>query len=83
LFPPYINEIGVWIRVKISINGAEVILEKEITVEKLLNTQQVNMPQYVTVQINEEFISRDDFSELRVKDGDVVEFLYFMGGGSR
>ncbi len=67
---------------KIQANGKEVLLEKELTVKELLGTQNVEMQDYVTVQINDEFVSRDDFESIIVKDGDVVEFLYFMGGGS-
>lgn len=67
---------------KIQVNGKEVVLEKELTVKELLGTQNVEMQDYVTVQINDEFVNRDDFETLLVKDGDVVEFLYFMGGGS-
>jgi sulfur carrier protein len=67
---------------KIKVNGKEVQLEKELSVKELLVEQKVEMPDYVTVQINEEFILRGDFETLLVKDGDVVEFLYFMGGGT-
>ena len=38
-------------------------------------------PEYVTVTINDEFIARDNFDTAILKDGDSVEFLYFMGGG--
>ena len=38
---------------------------------------------YVTVSINDEFVSRDEHDSIVLKDGDVVEFLYFMGGGAR
>ncbi len=68
---------------KIQANGKEVVLEKELTVKELLGTQNVEMQDYVTVQVNDEFVNRDDFETLLVKDGDVVEFLYFMGGGQR
>lgn len=67
---------------KIQANGKEVILEKELTVKELLSTQNVEMQDYVTVQINDEFVNREEFDTLLVKDGDVVEFLYFMGGGA-
>ena len=39
--------------------------------------------EYVTVTINDEFITKADVPETEVKDGDVVEFLYYMGGGAR
>lgn len=68
---------------KIQANGKTVELEKELTVNELLADQEVNMPEYVTVQLNDAFVSRADFDTVRVKDGDVVEFLYFMGGGAQ
>ena len=36
-------------------------------------------PEYVTVSVNEEFIDHDSFQERILKEGDDVEFLYFMG----
>ena len=36
----------------------------------------------VSVQLNEEFVDRDDFGTTILKEGDVIDFLYFMGGGS-
>lgn len=67
---------------KITVNGKELVLEKELTVEEILEVQNVEMKQYVTVQINEEFVNREDFAKIVIKENDVVEFLYFMGGGS-
>ena len=37
---------------------------------------------YVTVSINEEFVPSEQVESTVLKDGDNVEFLYFMGGGS-
>ena len=65
----------------IFVNGKSIPFEKTITVKELLTVQKVEMPEYVTVQINEEFIAKEDFETFAVKDGDAVEFLYFMGGG--
>ena len=36
---------------------------------------------YVTVSVNDEFAKSADFETQQLKDGDNVEFLYFMGGG--
>ncbi|GAE90112.1 sulfur carrier protein ThiS [Acetivibrio straminisolvens] len=66
----------------IKVNGKDVSLEKEVTVKELLEIQKVEMADYVTVQINDELLDRKDFETLTVKEGDVVEFLYFMGGGA-
>lgn len=66
----------------IKVNGKEVNLENEVTVKELLVLQQVQMPDYVTVQVNDELVDQGRFNEVVVKDQDSIEFLYFMGGGS-
>ena len=67
---------------KVKINGEDVVLEKTVTVEELLILQKVEMPDYVTVQINEEIIEHDQFAIRQINAGDEIEFLYYMGGGS-
>lgn len=66
---------------KIKVNGYEIVLEKAVSLKELLVLQQVRMPEYVTVQLNEEFISAGDFEDTYINDGDDIEFLHFMGGG--
>jgi sulfur carrier protein len=68
---------------KIVINGEDVILEQAVTVEELLILQKVEMPDYVTVQINDEIIEHDQFALRVINAGDEIEFLYYMGGGSK
>jgi sulfur carrier protein len=36
----------------------------------------------VSVQVNEEFVDREEFATLQLNEGDEVDFLYFMGGGA-
>jgi sulfur carrier protein len=67
---------------EITVNGKKETLAKELKVRELLQTLKVEMPEYVTVQINEELIDKADFDRLVVREGDAVEFLYFMGGGA-
>ena len=52
-----------------------------ITIAELIEEEKVETPEYVSVSVNEEFIQRDEFPTYALKEGDVVEFLYFMGGG--
>lgn len=52
-----------------------------LTVAQLIKDENVETPEYVTVTINDEFVQSGTFEETVLKDGDVVEFLYFMGGG--
>ena len=52
-----------------------------LTLPELIAQENVEMPEYVTVSVNEEFIATEDKESTVLKEGDNVEFLYFMGGG--
>ena len=68
---------------KIKVNGEERSIEKEtLTISTLLDSENVKMPEMVSVEYNGEMLERENFSTQSLKDGDVVEFLYFMGGGN-
>jgi sulfur carrier protein len=41
------------------------------------------MPEAVSVQLNGNFVKRENFSTTHLKENDEVEFLYFMGGGTQ
>lgn len=66
----------------IKVNGEEKNLEKEVNILELLITQDVKMPEMVSVELNGEIVDRDDFENITVKENDAIELLYFMGGGS-
>lgn len=66
----------------ITVNGKSESVERELTVRALLDKLNVGMKQYVTVQLNDEIISTNDFDTVVVKENDNIEFLYFMGGGA-
>lgn len=66
----------------VTINGKETQVDSGITVKQLLDTQYVEMQEYVTVQLNGEIIPRDAHASTVVAEGAVIEFLYYMGGGS-
>ena len=65
----------------ISVAGVKKGYADGLTVAQLVEAENVETPQYVTVSINDEFVKSGTFEETVLKDGDEVEFLYFMGGG--
>ncbi len=65
----------------ITVAGEKKEVEDQITVEKLIELEKVETPEYVTVSLNEEFLEKDKIPSTQLKEGDEVEFLYFMGGG--
>jgi len=68
---------------RISANGKPAQAPDNITVTELLKELKVEMPEYVSVELNGEILLRQDFPTTVVSDGDTVEFLYYMGGGAR
>ena len=65
----------------ITVAGEKKELKDGLTLPELIEQEKVETPEYVTVSINEEFVESDKKESTVLKDGDVVEFLYFMGGG--
>ena len=65
----------------INVAGVKKEYADGLTVAQLVEAENVETPQYVTVSINDEFVKSGTFEEAVLKDGDEVEFLYFMGGG--
>ena len=55
--------------------------EKKEVKETKEVTEKEEIKEYVTVSINEEFVASEDKESTVLKEGDNVEFLYFMGGG--
>ncbi len=67
---------------KIKVNGKEETLDKtKISVAELLKIFEVEQPDMVSVQLNGEFVKTANFESTHVKEGDEIDFLYFMGGG--
>ncbi len=66
---------------KLVVNGNDVNSKDGISVSELLIEQNVKMPDMVSVELNGNIIPRANFDSMNLKEGDKVEFLYFMGGG--
>lgn len=65
----------------IVVSGEKKEVKDNLTLPELIEQENVEMPEYATVSINEEFVRSDEKETTVLKEGDVVEFLYFMGGG--
>ena len=67
----------------IKVNGKDQQYELPLTLIELIKKNNVAQPEMVSVQLNGEFLLSEKFGTTQLKDGDEIEFLYFMGGGSR
>ena len=65
----------------IKVNGESQVVELPLTVEELIKQNNVENPELVSVQVNEEFLDRNEYANRQVEEGDEIDFLFFMGGG--
>ena len=67
---------------KVKVNGKDQTFNKgPLSVAELLTVCKVSQPDMVSVQLNGEFVNKENYQATKVKEGDEVDFLYFMGGG--
>lgn len=63
----------------ITINGKPEDIESS-TVLDVLKVKDID-PQMVAVELNTRIIEREQLASTTIKEGDQVEFLFYMGGG--
>ncbi len=68
---------------KITVNGEAQDVQLPLSLTELIKQNDVQQPEMVSVQLNDDFVDRNEWNRLQIKEGDSVDFLYFMGGGSR
>ena len=69
--------------VKITVNGEAQEVQLPLSLTELIKLNKVFQPEMVSVQVNDDFVDRTEWDGIQIKEGDSVDFLYFMGGGSR
>ena len=66
--------------IHITLNGKPQEFQSGTTVSDLLLKWKVR-PELVTVEINENILQKLDYETTAIKQGDRVEFVFYMGGG--
>ena len=66
---------------KITVNGEAQEVQLPLSLTELIKQNDVSQPDMVSVQVNDDFVDRAEWDGLQIKEGDIVDFLYFMGGG--
>ena len=67
---------------KIKVNGEAQEVQLPLSLTELIRQNDVQQPDMVSVQVNEDFVDRAEWDGIQIKEGDSVDFLYFMGGGT-
>ncbi len=65
---------------QLTINGKSESLEAT-TVMEVLKAKDID-PQLVAVELNTQMIDQEQLGTTSIKEGDKLEFLFFMGGGA-
>jgi sulfur carrier protein len=65
----------------ISVNGKAQEVSTPISITDLIKLNNVAQPEMVSIQLNGQFVNRDEYDSIQVSEGDELDFLYFMGGG--
>ena len=69
---------------QITVNGeASELKELKVNLLQLLELRKVESPEMVAVQLNGQFVEMSNYPSTYLNPGDDIEFLFFMGGGSR
>ncbi|MCG3116795.1 MAG: sulfur carrier protein ThiS [Candidatus Manganitrophus sp. SA1] len=64
---------------RVKINGKQEEVQ-ETTLSDLLKAKNIE-PRMVTVELNAKMVDRSSLDQTRIREGDEIEFLFFMGGG--
>lgn len=66
--------------IKIFVNGKPEEIEGSINLAQFLKERNIR-PEVISVEVNETLVRREDFANVDLKDGDVVEIVFHLSGG--
>ena len=67
-------------KIKIKINGKKLEVNQSSTIEAIL--KKLNIPlNKVAIELNKEIINKKKIKNIKIKDKDNLEIVYFIGGG--
>ena len=68
-------------RIRVHLNGEDRDVPAGLTVRGLLESLELE-PRLVVVERNREILTRTRYDEVEVHEGDTLELVHFVGGGS-
>lgn len=66
--------------ITITLNGTDRQIDTGLSVLELLRTLDMD-PRGVVVELNRQIVRRPELAEVRLKQGDRLELVHFVGGG--
>lgn len=68
--------------IKITLNGKPNEVKAGTRISALLAKWKIR-PELVTVEVNEIILQKLEYETTEIREGDRVEFVFYMGGGNR
>ena len=65
---------------QVTINGKTETIDQPVSVAELLGRLELQ-PVRVAVEINRELVTRSEFNDTMLQEGDQIEIVTFVGGG--
>ncbi|HKK94307.1 MAG TPA: sulfur carrier protein ThiS [Longimicrobiales bacterium] len=66
--------------IHIQLNGKDREVSSDLSVRDLIVSLDL-APEMIVVERNRAILRRDDYADVSVEDGDVIELVHFVGGG--
>ena len=67
-------------KIKITVNGKQMQIIPKFTLMRLIT--KLKMPlNKIAIELNKKIIDKNRISEIRLKKGDKIEIVHFIGGG--
>ncbi len=73
-------KVGIKMAVQITVNGKKEQIKEGTTVLEVLKSKNIR-PEIVAVEINGEIIDREEYTTMKLRRGDELEYLHYMAGG--
>ena len=67
-------------KVKINLNGKKRLISSKMSLKSLLNNNKIPLNK-VAIEINKKIINKKKISKIKLKNGDKIEIVHFIGGG--
>ena len=67
-------------KIKIKVNGKKLTLNQSSTLDSIV--KKLNIPlDKVAIELNRKIINKKKIKNIKIKDKDSIEIVYFIGGG--
>ena len=67
-------------KIKITVNGKQMQIISKFTLKSLITKLQMPLNK-IAIELNKKIIDKNRISKIRLKKGDKIEIVHFIGGG--